>query len=341
MRRFMALGLAVCMGAMGLAGCAKADSGSAKETTQAGTQANQSSSEESQAAKADSELDKLVLTYVTSPLNVPTIVEKHEAIFADSFKEMGITVEYAQINSGADQTQALASGDVQILYAVGATSVVLSAANGADIKVLNMYSRSPEAFRLYSKDEGISTPESLKGKTVAGPAGTNLHELLVSYLASGGLTIDDINYVNMSIPDAKAGLDGGSVDAALIAGAAAYQADQQGYNLVTDGEGLIKAIIAVAVRADFYEQHRDVIDRFMEAQQKIAAFIAENQDEALKIAAEELNLDEEAAREMYEYYDFSMEISDEDREGFQKTADFMLEADMIEEPLDVSTLFLQ
>ncbi len=30
------------------------------------------------------------------------------------------------------------------------------------------------------------------------------------------MTIDDVNYVNMSIPDAKAGLDGGSVDVALL-----------------------------------------------------------------------------------------------------------------------------
>ena len=52
----------------------------------------------------------------------------------------------------------------------------------------------------------------------------------------------------MSIADAKAALDGGSVDAAFIAGEAAYQAKQQGYHMAADGEGLIKAIIAVAVR---------------------------------------------------------------------------------------------
>ena len=96
---------------------------------------------------------------------------------------MGISLEYAEINSGADQTQALAS-----------------------------------------------------------------------YLATGGLTVDDVDYVNMSIADAKAALDGGSVDAALIAGAAAYQAKQQGYYMVADGEGLIKAIIAVAVREVFIKK---------------------------------------------------------------------------------------
>ena len=40
-------------------------------------------------------------------------------------------------------------------------------------------------------------------------------------------------------------------------------------------------------------------------------------------------------------YDFSLDVSDEDRAGFQKTADFMLESGMIEEPFDVNTLFFQ
>lgn len=46
-------------------------------------------------------------------------------------------------------------------------------------------------------------------------------------------------------------------------------------------------------------------------------------------------------KEMYGYYDFSLDISDDDKDGFQKTADFMLESGMIDEPLDVNTLFIQ
>ena len=83
-----------------------------------------------------SSLDSLTFTYVTSPLNLPSIVEKEEGIFTKAFADDGIEVKYAEITSGADQTQALAAGDVQVLYAVGATSVILSAANDADIKKL-------------------------------------------------------------------------------------------------------------------------------------------------------------------------------------------------------------
>ena len=284
-------------------------------------------------------VDSLTFTYVTSPLNVPSIIDKDQGIFAKVFD--GVDVSYAEITSGADQTQALASGDVQVLYAVGGTSVILSAANGADIKVLSMYSRAPKAFCLFSKDEGINSPEDLAGKTIAGPTGTNLHELLVSYLATADMTIEDVDYVNMSIPDAKAALDGGSIDVAMLGGAAAYNAQNAGYHKITDGDGLIKAIICVAVTQKFYDEHPDVIEGVKKAQNEISAYMAENEDAALEAAAATLDLDVDAVKEMFAYYDFSTEISDADKEGFQKTADFMYESGMIDEAYDVSGLFFE
>ena len=340
MKKLIALGLAACM-TFSLAGC----SGSAGKETAAASAAEttaETSAEAETSAKAtadaETSIDKLTVTYVTSPLNVPTIIEKDQGIFE---KELGVPVEYAELTSGADQTQALASGDVQVLYAVGATSVILSAANGADIKVLNMYSRSPKAFCMYSKDESLTTPESLKGKTIAGPTGTNLHELLVSYLAQADMALDDVNYVNMSIPDAKAGLDGGSVDVALLAGATAYNAEQQGYHLVADGEGLISALIAVATTQKFYDEHPDVIKKLNAAQEEIASYMADNQEATMETVAATLDLDVDAVKEMYGFYDFSTEITDADKEGFQNTADFMYESGMIENELDVNTLFIQ
>ncbi len=286
-------------------------------------------------------LEKITMTYVTSPLNVPSIIDKENQVFVDKFKEDGISVEYAEILSGADQTQALASGDVQILYAVGASSVILSAANDADIKILNTYSRSPEAFTIYSKDDKIKSPKDLVGKTIAGPAGTNLHELLVAYLEKENLTINDVNYVNMSIGDAKAGLDGGSVDVALLAGVSAYNAKQQGYNLVTDGKGLIDAIIVVALKQEFYDNNKEVVDKFYTYQQELNQYINDNVDESLSIVAKNLDLEESAVKEMYSQYDFSLDITEQDKLGLQKTADFMFKNGMIDKEIDINTLFLK
>ena len=283
--------------------------------------------------------DRLTFTYVTAPLNVPSIVEKEQGVFAAAFP--GAKIEYAEITSGAHQTQALASGDVQVLYAVGGASVILSAANGADIKVLNMYSRAPRAFCLFSRDKSLASPASLRGKTIAGPTGTNLHELLVAYLNTAGMTLDDVQYVSMGIPEAKAALDSGSVDVAMLGGAAAYNAQKAGYHKITDGEGLIQAIICVAVTKKFHDAHPDVIAKLAEAQDKITAYMRDHEDAAIGAAAKALDLDEAGVRDMYAFYNFSTEISAADREGFQKTADFMFRSGMIEQAYDTSALFFK
>ena len=98
---------------------------------------------------------KLVVTYVKSPLNVPSMVEKAQGTFAETFAERGIAVEHANITNGAEQTQALASGDVQFLFAVGAPSVILSAANGGDIRIIGAYSSQPRAYQILTADDSI------------------------------------------------------------------------------------------------------------------------------------------------------------------------------------------
>ena len=291
----------------------------------------------------EAELTDLTITHVTSPLNVPSIIQKTNNVFADEFKANGkdVTINYAEITSGADQTQALASGDVDVLYAVGGTSVISAAANGADIKILNMYSRSPEAFCMYSHDANIKSAQDLKGKTIVGPAGTNLHQLLIAYLEKAGMTIEDVNFVNMAIPDAKAALDGKSADVALLAGPTAYKAGQQGYNLVTNGKGLTDAVIAVAVTEKFYNEHKEDLEILKQAEANIIKFMNENHDEAMEIVAKELDLDKSAVEEMYKQYDFSIETTDADVQAFQNVADFMLKTEMIENEVNVKDLFIK
>ena len=337
MKKILAVMTAIGVGAMALSGCGQSQTQeSPAETesqtvTESQTQPENETQAESQEEGASQEetqldLDQLVFTYVTAPLNVPSIVEKNQGIFADAFSKYGLDVEYAEITSGADQTQALASGDVQVLYAVGGSSVILSAA---------------KAFCLYTKDESLTTPESLAGKTIAGPVGTNLHELLVAYLATADMTIEDVNYVNMSIPDAMAGLEGGSLDVAMLAGATAYQAEQSGYHLVTDGEGLIDASIAVAVTGEFAENYPQLVETLKEAQGTISDFMENHYEETKEIVAQELDLDEEAVKEMYTAYDFSTDLTESYIDGLHKTADFMLEAEMIDSAFDVNTLFAE
>lgn len=283
-------------------------------------------------------VDRVVMTYVASPLNVPSIIEKERGDFSSAFGRLGLDFAYSDLDSGADQTAALASGDIQILNGVGGSSVILAAANGADIVILSMYSMAPKAFAMFADDSSLNSPESLRGKTVAGPKGTNLHELLVSYLATADMTIDDVNFISMDIPSSAAALENGSVDVALAGGPAAYNLEKNGKYKIADGEGLIAATIVTAASRKFADTNPDIIETFLDTQKAVINYISSNEDEALTATAAALELDKEAIKEMYEMYDFSSEITKEKIALIQSTEKFLYDSKLIENHIDINDI---
>ncbi|MGF6905932.1 ABC transporter substrate-binding protein [Fusobacterium sp. PH5-44] len=281
------------------------------------------------------------ITYVKSPLNVPSIVEKEKEIFKKRSEKYGIDIEYSNLTTGPEQTQALASGDIKFLNAVGATSVLLSAGNGGDIKIISIYSRSPKAFMLFSKDKDEINRVSLKGKKIAGPKGTILHELLISYLKNYGLTENDIEFIAMGIPESQAALVNGSVDFALLAGPAASNMIKDGYNVVTDGTGLVDATIVVATSKKYYDENKDKVEEFLLGQKEVLEYIDNNYDEVIKITAKETGLDVDIVKEMIKVYDFDMTIRDSDIQSVEKTLNFLYDNKMLENKIDVRDLFVK
>ena len=98
MKKLIALGLAACM-TFSLAGCSGSASKETEAASAAETTAAASTGAETSAAASDTatSIDKLTVTYVTSPLNVPTIIEKDQGIFE---KELGVPDEKLNVNGG-------------------------------------------------------------------------------------------------------------------------------------------------------------------------------------------------------------------------------------------------
>lgn len=283
----------------------------------------------------------IVMTYVSAPLNVPSIIEKKLGFYSKFLANAGVeSLSYSNITSGAMQTQALASGDIHFLNAVGATSVILSAAAGSDVGIISMYSRSPGAFVLFSKNNDIKKPEDLRGKKVAGPKGTILHELLVAYLKKGNLKEADVEFINMGIPEAYAAIENGSVDCALLAGPTAYNAMKK-FNTVTSGKGLVDGTIVCATSKKFFKENKDIVQNFLIGQKQLLGQIDKNKEDAIAAVAKALNLTKEDVRAMMTYYDFDMTIRESDIRSIDNTIKFMYDNGMIDKMINARDLILK
>ncbi|NJI79323.1 aliphatic sulfonate ABC transporter substrate-binding protein [Clostridioides difficile] len=291
------------------------------------------------AKKDDGEkLSEINLTYVKSPLNVPSIIQKQDDLFRKEFKKDNIKVNFHEITTGPEQTQALAAGEIDFLHALGGTSALIAASNGVELKILNTYSRSPKGFMILTNNGSIKSAADLEGKKVAGPKGTILHQVLIAALDKEGLSMDNVEFINMGIPEASAALADGSVDAALIAGPAALKAMKSGSKLVANGEGLVDGIIVTAVSTDFAEKHPEIVERFMKVEEETLEYVNNNFDEAMEKVAKEVDLSVEETKELYAWYDFSLDITDKDISSLEDTQNFLIKNGLQEKKVDIKEL---
>lgn len=288
------------------------------------------------ASDASTAPPRLSITYVASPLNLPTIVERSENLFEKAFP--GTKIVLPDLNAGPKQTAAMAAGEVDFAHCLGATSAILAASEGLDIRIVGIYSRAPKAFMIVTKRDDIQTAEDLKGRKIGGPKGTILHQLLAAFSAKAGLSAADYEFINMGLPAAASALENGSIDAALLAGPDAYHAAKAGARTITNGVGYVDATTVIATTERFLKQYPDVVERFLQMHRESIARIESDVESALKLGAKETGLPIEVVTEMYPWYDFSPAISDADIEELKRTQDFMLENGLQRNRIDIDSI---
>lgn len=284
--------------------------------------------------------NEVSISYVKLPLNVPSIIEKKETLFENAFGEKDVNVTFSEITQGSKMTEAMAAGSLDFCNALGGTSAILAAANGLDIKVIGIYSRAPEAFTIMSNDADINSITDLKGKKIVGPKGTILHQLLLSALVSEGLSLDDVEFINMGIGDGLVALSSDNADVALVAGPAVTQALESGNHVITTGKGYLDATIVIATTGDMVENHRDLVETYMGVHDNSLTFMSEHPDEMYALVAEETGISVDAVKTMYPWYDFNPKITGKDIEELKKTQTFLIDNGMLENEIDIESIIM-
>lgn len=278
----------------------------------------------------------LAVTYVKAPLNVPSIIQKRLGLIEEAFP--GWSVSHPELNAGPKQTAGLASGSVDIANCLGGTSAILAFVNGVDLKVIGIYGRSPKAFTILAKDGSVRNVADLKGKKVAGPKGTILHQLLVAALKKEGLKPGDVDFVGMGLPEGVTAMLNGNVDACLAAGPAVLRATEQGARVIVDGEGLVDATTVIAVRGDLLRNDPETVRKFLAVDGKSRATMEQDRDRAIDITAEETGLSREDVISMLPLYDFDSTIRPSDVEELKRTQDFLFENGMLPKRGDMEAM---
>jgi sulfonate transport system substrate-binding protein len=283
-------------------------------------------------------VEKIAVTYVKLPLNVPTIITKRLGLLEKEFAPDKITIQLPELTAGPQQTEAIAAGSVQVASVLSIDSAILAKANGIDLKVVAVFCRAPKGFNIMAKNPSITKVADLKGKTVAGPKGSMLNQLLFAALKKEGLKPGDVKYVNMGGVQAQAGLVSGSIDAALIAGPSLVAAEASGARVIANGQGLVSGLLVVAVSGPFLKEQPDLVKRYLKVHEQSLQYLKDRQGEAIKLVAEETQISEADVKRMLPWYDFNPRIKESDLADMEGTRDFLREVGMLSNPLNINDL---
>lgn len=275
---------------------------------------------------------RLDVAYNALPFNLPCLVEKTQRFLIQE----GYDVHYHSFGVGHAMTEAMAAGSLAIAPVMGATSTIVSKAGGRDIKIIGSYSQAPSAFALAVRPGSFGVSD-LHGKKIAVPIGTEVHVLLGKILAEQGLTLRDIELVNLLVPDGLAALQSGQVDATMVVEPVMSRLVQNGaIEVLRDGEGFISGLTLSVTTTSLLQSGE--VEAYKKAHLRSLEYIQDNREEVLKLAASELNLPIGIVEAVAEKYTFSAELTNKHLSELQETMEFLYKEGLIRRRITVEDL---
>ncbi|MEW1654791.1 ABC transporter substrate-binding protein [Streptomyces sp. NPDC093707] len=162
---------------------------------------------------------------------------------AGELKDLPYRIRWSTFTSGPPLLEAVNAGAVDV-GAVGNTPPVFAGAAHSKIKVIAAtHSRSDGEAILVRRDSPLTSPEQLKGKSIAVAQGSSAHYEVIASLKKAGLSPKDVTLTYLQPADALAAFSRGKVDAWAVWDPYTSQAlDQADARVLTTGQGLVNGL---------------------------------------------------------------------------------------------------
>lgn len=270
-----------------LAGCGN---GTSNLSSNGETKSTVENTESSTKSTSDATIEKEAVTLRLADMSVYgiAIFNYAEEIglldgYFDDLENYDITVELSEWASGVDQNTAYAAGEIDF-SSMGNIPAVTGASNGYGTKILAVNYLYDDEYVLVAREgSGIESVEDLAGHNVGTYVGTVTHYAVAKYLEYAGLTVNDVNLLNVGA-ETVTSLRSGDIDAGILGKVVAQQLEQDGtgyivsdekvpiYNYVVGNEEFVQAYPDITVKV--LQLINDTWDYALEHQEEYEEFYA-------------------------------------------------------------------
>ena len=192
----------------------------------------------------------------------PLLIIKQQRLLERAYP--GLEVEWKQLASGAQITDGIVRGDIQI-GALGSAPMLVGWAQGTNWKVIAPLDVAD--LWLMVRDPLIRTLRDLRGRRIATPAASSSQAIVLKKMAEvklGDAHALDSSLVSMNHPDGMQALLRGRIDAHLTSPPYQWLEQSQGARVLDRSYGYFGAhsFVVTVVTRRFYDDHTAVSNRF-------------------------------------------------------------------------------
>lgn len=199
----------------------------------------------------------------------------------------GITVTWAEFTSGPPLLEALGANAIDFGSTGDVPPLFAHAAGGDLVYVAATPSSLDGSAILVKQDSPIKTLADLKGKKVAFKRGSSSHNFIVKALRTAGLTLDDVEALDLGPPDAAPAFANSQIDAWVIwdpyYAIAVQDADTR---VLTTTEGIVDSFGFLQANGAFAKDNPTIVAEVIDELRKVGeAAQADLDDTAASISA--------------------------------------------------------
>lgn len=221
------------------------------------------------------------------------------------FEDEGLDVTIETTEGGAAAMAGLVSGSYDFAFA-NTISMMAAVDQGLDVRYVTngtSTSGSEGGFGavVVPEDSDIQTAADLAGRVVAVHNFANITLITVSYAAEqAGIDPDEIEYVEIALPESNAALANGNVEAAMLVEPFLTQALDHGNRVVSWAFQAIPDldIAGYMTTNERIEQDPELVEAFTAAMNRSLEYAEENPDAVRAIVGTYTEIPEEAIAEM-------------------------------------------
>jgi taurine transport system substrate-binding protein len=221
--------------------------------------------------------------------NVPLYIAREKKMF----EAEGLKPEYIKFLAAPPMFAALQSASVDIAD-MGLAPAIIGKSQGIDIKIIAIaLDVSSTNVLVARKGLTVTSPKDLKGKRVGAQRGTTPYFGLVRYLESDGLSLSEVDFIDLTAPNIVPAFRKGELDAAWVWSPWQNMLVSMGGTAVTNNRNVGALAPQVwAVRRQWARDNPQQLQTFLRVLDASFQQIGSNQELAVKQLSATLNIDD-------------------------------------------------